>query len=857
MVIRQQYYTSCRNERSQKNGFQVKAESPGLGDDNRQTLNKLIGYVIPSRADSGAIETHPIALRYFVEEDRAFLVCSQSNGKDEFGRDGNYFAHSVVGTPQEISYQSAPIFYWKSPFWVHKDNSDAIELPTLDEFSPEDIFDFDSIWTFLNQGQRREWFYKLLCAVVDYQQSKRKIIILDDNEAIALWIASISAALTPRYAQSLSFATYHHDPYVAPFVIAGTTQDSSFHFSNDEYFSFFILNVSQNRISEVPDSDFAAYIVEHFDADGYENEILDFFYWLDRYDLDSLSATRRLDDYASFRLATVKKTLSPQSPKAIKAAQLVIQGICNKTSIQEEDETDLNTASQMLGEAVLRERESSELLESYLSSLQNLKQLNPNFQETIADSLEIFIYLVFQKREREANILFPKLIYIYGESPIFATLNSVESLQCLAQELNSKDLKQVYLFWKYIGQNLQLSSATESSIKTILDKTFVALPEQQMSNRMEIPNLVSPVLRFVLKSKNLPPDFVLNYAAVYKQNNPQSPLFEWIYYELVTKVSFHQRAEQLWKYRQEYQQIVPDLPLYELHRDLLKCNDVTEAIKIIDLWVENIAESSQSNFVSRALDFLWKQTKFERRQLSQQLLIKNNAKVILNPESYTQLVTELLQGAEVAKPDRITAALYDKFLNLSSLPISENYQVVMRGSLDLYNRQLSESSINDLRKRYQSLEDSQLYEREAGSLINEFFANNISGNPQGLVKEHFNIVQATYVQRHRDTFWEIYWSNFEKLLQKNRLNDFSYILDFWFNAPSHFAETIPYFVPEFFMELPIILGNILQVKEYKQAKKSLETSLQRKKWFPIIQPIFQQSSQGFLGNVTRGIGKLF
>ncbi len=163
--------------------------------DARQILDQLIGYVIPNKADSKAIETHPIALRYFIQSDRAFLVSSQSNGEDEFQRPGNFFAHSIVGNLPEISEFTAPIFYWKSPFWVSRDNSDTIELPILSEFEPEIIFDFDLIWDFLDRGRRLEWFEKLLCAVIDYSQSIGESILLNEksNEILKSYTNSLQA----------------------------------------------------------------------------------------------------------------------------------------------------------------------------------------------------------------------------------------------------------------------------------------------------------------------------------------------------------------------------------------------------------------------------------------------------------------------------------------------------------------------------------------------------------------------------------------------------------------------------------------------------------------------------------------
>jgi hypothetical protein len=272
MSIFQHYYTSCQT--SKGSGFQVKAQSLGIASETEKILETLIGYKIPSQCDVSNLETHPVALRYYAAEREAMLISSQSNGEDELGRPGNFFAHSVIGTPEELTYFNAPIFYWKSSFWLKRDDSNRDELPTLSEFNPEVDFDFDEIWQFLEQENHYEWFYKILCAVLDYPTSQRKIVILDRTEAVVLWIASVTAALLPRYSQSLSFATYHHDPYRAPYIITGTTSDSNFRFSNDEYISYFIVNSFDKRISDAPDSDYAKYLLERFNPEQYDTEIL-------------------------------------------------------------------------------------------------------------------------------------------------------------------------------------------------------------------------------------------------------------------------------------------------------------------------------------------------------------------------------------------------------------------------------------------------------------------------------------------------------------------------------------------------------------------------------------------------------
>lgn len=617
MAIRQQYYTSC--QKPEKSGFQVKAESPGISNDTRQLLRQLIGYEIPYQADPSAIDTHPVAFRYFVKDNQAFLISSQSCGKDEFVRDGNFFAHSAIGTPQEISHLAAPIFYWKSPFWVSGDPSDTSELPLVEEFDAEVTFDFDSVWSFLDKGNRREWFYKLLCAVVDYHQSKRKIIILDDNEAIAFWIACVSMAFPSRYLQFLSFATYHHDPYTAPFIITGTTADSNFRFTNDEYYSYFVLNALHNRISEVPESDYAQHLTRYLNSEQYDGEVLDFFYWLERYDRESI-ITKSLDDYANFRLTTTYHSLSPHSPKAIQAAQLVISELCGKTSSGDEELVDLRTACQLLGEAALQSQTSRDLLESYSQALEGLKERDNAFFQTIPSALNIFVSLVLKKQEQDAEFLWSKLETIYLSSVLIETLNSKDFVQAIAHRLSDNDPDQTRIFWKLIGEKIVLSSSTESALAIFLEKSFTTIPGQERSRRFNVPDLLIQVMNSVTRIPGIESKFILTCAASYKQQRPHSPLLEWVYYYLVRRVSFVQRVHNFWSYWRTFEKLVPDLYSYELQSDLLTSQSVSQSVDVIEHWVSNIDESTCPRILREALEYLGKKPIQNREQLSLQIL---------------------------------------------------------------------------------------------------------------------------------------------------------------------------------------------------------------------------------------------
>src|SRR5260370_25817275 len=87
--------------------------------------------------------------------------------------------------------------------------------------------------------------------LVEWNRMQGRVVILDKTDNVAQWIAALTIMLPPDYRPLLSFATYHHDPYQSQFMVTGTSSDSSFRASPDEYMSYFILNAETGRISDV------------------------------------------------------------------------------------------------------------------------------------------------------------------------------------------------------------------------------------------------------------------------------------------------------------------------------------------------------------------------------------------------------------------------------------------------------------------------------------------------------------------------------------------------------------------------------------------------------------------------------
>ncbi len=280
MTVLQLYYTSCTNTATGYIGFQVKAMSPGIAPHLQATIMRLVAYRIPSTLDIQIPATHPVALRYYyVGPNECIFLCSQSSGADDNGRPGNFFAHTLV-MPPDIFRIAPPILFWKSPFWREADpesRSQVASLPVLTEFEEAPSFDYEQIWGFLAQGDRRQQLYKLMCAIVHATTTYRRIVILDTIEHIVLWITAVSCLLPPAYRPLLSFATYHHDPYQGLFLITGTTSDSLSRASTDDYLSYFVLNAETGMTSEVEASPYAQMVVDSAYPDPYETELLTLF----------------------------------------------------------------------------------------------------------------------------------------------------------------------------------------------------------------------------------------------------------------------------------------------------------------------------------------------------------------------------------------------------------------------------------------------------------------------------------------------------------------------------------------------------------------------------------------------------
>lgn len=255
MTFMQAYYTSCEIGHRGSKGFQFNAVTPGLDPRLFDQLERLGVYVPPSSSvvqpSPEDLERFPLVLLYQpLGGGRSVVAQSRYIGPDYSGRWGNYFTHYAIADDTERALRDQlPIELWKSPAWTTTE-SKQLELPRLDEFPLAGVIDAEAIRGFVRE--RPEHVAEIVEATRLALKTGRRVVIVDEDESIAKWIAAATYALPRHLALATSFTTYTKSPYESNAMIIGTTRDSDFRatqFEIDHQYSVF--DFIQGRFSRI------------------------------------------------------------------------------------------------------------------------------------------------------------------------------------------------------------------------------------------------------------------------------------------------------------------------------------------------------------------------------------------------------------------------------------------------------------------------------------------------------------------------------------------------------------------------------------------------------------------------------
>ena len=831
MAVLQHYYTSYVNRETGSAGFQVKAMSPGIGDDTQSTITRLISYRIPPRLDEYAIASHPVALRYFYRTPQeAILLCSQSNGTDENGRPGNFFAHSLITTP-DIFASMPPILYWRSPFWRAKDPGTRTTIEpvrSLEEI--ETTFDIDGVWNFLAQGNRIEQFYKLMCALVHCTSTQRRIVIIDNADNVAQWIAALTIMLPPDYRPLLTFATYHHDPYQSQFMVTGTNSDSSFRASPDEYMSYFILNSETGQISKVEDSPYAREAMQAARSyDVYESRLLSLITdYMPRF-----PHPERIDEQLDL-LALYAGMVSPNqphpfqlTPQEVKAAHIALTSLEeDKRSFSKEDVQELKQLHYLL-HGTHRSQDSEEVDREYHRSVTLFKKHQISTDESaLTEMKHVTQRLIVDSDLSMALQLLKSMKQTYSDDTFFDVINSASYMQWLGQSVKSIDALQLGKVWTYLGVYFNPSQYSSqfiiSGLKRLGDlwnngqapqeaKALFAGIEQAIKGREE------EWLRLI----------VANYAAL-----PEK-ILQRFFCILVRKFSLEGREP----YRAIVRRVEPDIEKAEMHYDIAKAG-AQKALGVLEEWIIYARKrrlASLPELMNEGLQHLFQETPSQQKPELAAKILTDQTLTPLPVEWENNLITRALSRVSLSNFNDVALEMCKKYRTRQG--ISAETRTVMDGLLAMKSGELDEELAGRLQERFEHMrqrgEDSGA---EVKSFVQAFLkvCTTNSSHRSMLNGLFFDWVDS-------DSFWQAYWNTFRELLtfgdpatamQAMRL------LSFWFVALPE-RITSPYLVQYFFMFLPEQLEAASKSRGFQESARAInKVDKGQWRWYPLVEDYF-------------------
>ncbi len=822
MSVQQFYYTSwVDTSPGGEAGFHVRGVSPGITPDDKRLLTELIAYAIPPRLDPRQIATHPVALRYtYLSPDKAVLLCSQSTGKDEQGRTGNFFAHAIMLDPEPFTH-TPPVFFWGSSFWRASDSTPGDAIPVLSSFEVEPSLNLDQVWRFIADAQRRDWLYRLLCAVIHCNTTQRRIVIVDTPEHVALWVAAVSLMLPSLYRPLLSFATYHNDPYQAGYLITGTRSDVDFHLTPPDFLSFFTLDTETGRVSDIADSAYARFAADCARPDLYSERMLGLLSMCDRLFPPDGAIGDQLDDAAAYYARVLTKS-GPLDPAARRAMTIAITTLDQVSAPTDERLEDLQTAHMLLI-STLSETPEPELIQDYARVVAMMRAADPDGAPAhLPHDLLLVTKLIVTGKTREGTEISEIVQRAYGEAAVIAGINSPEYLHELTRLSESAPLPAMLGVWWFAGKSVRAAPDSVPSLTAMLKRAPSAsggaqdietLADSTRSDGLSWLTALAP-------DTSISPDALQAY-----------------YYALVSHMPPRERAS--------YRALMPhaeELPEYEIIRDL-SGSHMDGNLEALSGWAEYASEDSNGAiWISTGMNHLWgASAQRDQPMIAKYALMRPAIISQLHERSIGTLLRTAFSGLTLTRPDEADLAFCQQYWQDPRLNFAEHTLLI--GVLAMDSGRLDHQSATTLRERFSQLSVEQ-YATEARDFINRFFEQDVSR------ESHAEMVVATYNMQYNDVFWQSYGSALLTLMIDPQMAQKTIsLLGFWFDSSLSELGSYPYVVQLFFMGLPQLFETAQKERGYRDAARDLDRYASEQRWYPLVKGMITPERKSILGRL--------
>lgn len=841
MAVQQHYYTSCVNHRTGRVGFQTKAMSPGLDERTLDMLLPLLEYRIPSSYSVTDIDHHPVSLRYYVAKDetsgqRGILLCTRSSGQDDVGRPGNFFAQSLI-LDDDVLRETTPILYWNHPLWDH-DNA-AVEsdtpLPVLDRLPPPDqtAIDTAAIWAFLDDDNRRQWFHALLCAVVERQDDSRPIVIVDTADRVAYWIAAITYALAPRYRPLLTFATYHHSPVQAPFLITGTTPDSDF-MRSGRYEGYFVLDPDKESIAPATPSPYADYVVKLFDPTHYGEQLGLFFDFCTAQTYgDRVVSFKHLDDLAILYSII---TRAQSAYIGMMEANIVATTLDRCTIGPSPRDVALPRLATAIRHALSSDAPIP-LIDLYGRATSLASARGATLAGSVKQDLELVVKLVVKGHRAEAAHLLDTLNILYQEESLRSAVNDPLFIATLSATMPDPTL--AVAIWALLGGLITVQTDTTP----VLDATFQALAMLDPAISIDDDRALLVGLQRAAIGREV---LALEQMYLWYIEHPTiaAPVFKRVYVALTrhqpiaARSDIHHCLDTL----NLPADIYSDSYSSELEHDLDEAG-INGAGEVLHEWLQYASDHAAlpATVFAQGVNYLWPRvSERDRPSFARSILgqVQSIELVLLVVEP---LLLHAAFGSLPDNPSQTDIEIYrgyarDTRLSPETRTSMITHVLMLDDSLDA-DIEIMER-LHDCLARVGEHE----YTHSVWLLLDRYLRRGAD------INAYAHIVKTTYVLRRQHNFWQLHWLAFADLYSEATNSSWILtILRFWFErAWSEFGQHA-YLAPQLFLGLGDSLEISRQQKAWNSVVGYLEINAAGDAWHPLIRTWLQPTKQRFFG----------
>ena len=848
MVMRQLYYTSCTKGTGAGSGFQVKALTPGMSQEERDALNRSLGYRIPPGLPSDDVDAHPVALRYqCLDALSCILLCSQSSGPDDAGRPGNFFAHCVLTDQKDFAF-FPPVMYWKHPFWRREDHSDRLEIDPVGSFDMEPSMEFGDVWPFLDLERRREWFHSLLCAILRFGEDRRPVVIIDTADNVAMWVAAVTFALPAGIRPFISFATYHHDPYQVPFLITGTTSDSRFRCSADEYESYFVMNVPQGRISQVKPSEYASRACEGMHEASYEERLVEFLAFCgDHARASQADFGRQLDGAA--RLFSVLREDGAKLDDSSTRQTIVgyLQQLEEGATVPMEVLRDLDAVGDLCCDALLSAgtREAGDL---YARALRLLARHDPAFPSRRTWIMDLLAQLVSKEEEVGVAALSSAVMELDRSSDFARLAGEAHFIELLTSGWPREGSKACELTWRYVVPLIVRNERPAVALTSIVAATVQALDRSLSgpSTQGESAGASRPdsIVATVLRSAGGRAALELGLAKGTVAGAHGG--FRDIYYELVRTLAQQERQA----CRIRLVGMCPELSVagligIEAQREF--------GVRSDDEFFQRLEESLDPDVLSAdlrqalidaAVGQYWSGAeRRERVPAAGRLLRSPWLAGQISSRTESELLLTWFRDNRMRVLGAEDLALAERYLGHPALPSITTG--ALRGQIAMTKGKFAPGSTRETRDWLATLTRED-YAREVAALIARFFGKDVQ------VAAHIDMLRAAYLNERQAEFWNAYWMAFRtRALAPDGALPMVDVLSFWFDSSLTAFEEQPYLGAAFFLRLPEVLRSLSDERNARAFFAELDARSAKLPWYELVRPATKSVKPGLFSSLRR------